>query len=29
MMSFFGSQCLRDAVVKRVREHKRLYQIAQ
>ena len=28
-MSFFGSQCLRDAVVKRVREHQRLDQIAQ
>ena len=29
MMSFFGSQCLRDAVVERVREHQRLDQIAQ
>ena len=28
-MSFFGSQCLRDAVVERVREHQRLDQIAQ
>lgn len=29
MISFFGSQCLRDAVVERVREHQRLDQIAQ
>ena len=29
MISFFGNQCLRDAVVERVREHQRLDQIAQ
>ena len=29
MLSFFGSQCLKDAVVARVREHQRLDQIAQ
>lgn len=29
MLSFFGEQCLRDAVVERVREHQRLDQIAQ
>lgn len=29
MVSFFGSQCLKDAVVARVREHQRLDQIAQ
>ena len=29
MISFFGNQCLRDAVVGRVREHQRLDQIAQ
>jgi len=29
VISFFGDQCLRDAVVERVREHQRLDQIAQ
>lgn len=29
MLSFFGEQCLKDAVVARVREHQRLDQIVQ
>jgi hypothetical protein len=29
MLSFFGEQCLKDAVVERVREHQRLDQIIQ
>ena len=29
MLSFFGEQCLKDAVIERVKEHQRLDQIIQ